>query len=409
MGTYRVETEDGVYEVEVDDGASQKDAILPNVDQTEQKINGREDILGGLMKDVQAGKTTDLIQNPLQSAPLRLMGGLAQRTESAIANPLIELQKGNPSGMLDQFLKGASGERKGQLGDLVRNTGVGGDYNEALASTTGFLAALSIPDILTAGKVGKSVESSAKKGALKIPEAIDSTKQAVADAVTNKTGFLDDVRSAFYDAKSKAVDKYGEGLENLAKDNPDKVVSLRPVVDQLNAEMAYEPKLRNAINRVPYLKQIFDKPELADGVGIQEAQKLVNDLQSRVSSGKLKGVGVRPDDIPLLDAIHDIKGQMLEAFPDIKNLRKDYGELINNFNIVRNKLKPGNLQKAVKENFGDIEIENAAKKVLDGSPEIISRMKNYNLLRKFGVAATSAVGGAVGYKAIENYIKNFSR
>lgn len=401
---YEIETEDGIYEVEVDDGQAVTENILPGVDKTEQKISGREDLLGSLVGDLKSGQATPLIQNPLQSAPMKLLGGLSQRAESAVANPLIELQKGNTSGLLDQFMKGASGERQGQLGDLVRNTGVGGDYNEALASTTGFLAALSIPDILTGGKLAKKTQDSVTEGALKIPKAIDATQQAVKDAVTNKTGFLDDVRSAFYDAKGKAVDKYGEGLEKLATDNPDKVVSLRPVVDQLSAEMAYEPKLRNAINRVPYLKQIFDNPSLADKVGIKEAQSLVNDLQSKVSTGKLKGVGVRPDDIPLLDAIHDIKGQMLEAFPDIKDLRKDYGELINNFNLVRNKLKPGNLQKAVKENFGDIEIQNAAKKVLDGSPEIIDRMKNYNLLRKFGGYLGKASLGVAGIAGAKKFL-----
>lgn len=231
----------------------------------------------------------------------------------------------------------------------------------------------------------------------------------VFDDYANKTNFLDDVRSAFYDAKSTAVDKYGAGLERLSEDNPDKYVSIRPVVDDLNQQIAMEPKLRNAINKVPVFSKWLDNPEAANKVTLKEAQGIVNDLQSKISSGKLKGVGVRPDDIPLLDAIHEIKGQMLEAFPELKELRKDYGEIINKFNLVKGKLKPGSLAKNIETNFGgDPEIQKASKDLLSEFPEIMARMRNFRTMRAVGDlvragAKTAGIGTLLGASAKTAY------
>lgn len=383
--------------------APASDPTLPNSAQVDNAVSGREDLLSQVMAN--AGNNAKLVANPLETGKnaLGLLGGVAQRAEAAIANPAGDMQKGNfqPQTLLDSVVNGLRGKVLGQFGDLVRRTGVAGDYNEALASTTGFMAALSIPDLLTKGKVSQGIDKAGKG-------LISGTDQAVKDAVTNKTGFLQDVRSAFYDAKSAASEKYGAGLEEMANNpnNAGTVVNLRPVVDQLNAEIAYEPKLRNAIGKVPQLSSILDNPQVAEKMGIKEAQQIVNDLQSKISSGKLKGIGVRPDDIPLLDAVHDIKSQMVQAFPDLAELRKDYGDILNRFNMVRNKLKPGNLSKAVKDNFGDVEVEDAAKKLLKDAPEILARMKNYNLLRKAGKAALLGAEGVSGALLLKKVINS---
>lgn len=389
-----VPTEDQGWEPVPSETTTQtQDPFLPNLGAAEQKIGSREDLLTQLTDKAKSEFLTTFMPSPPQNIKnaLQTIAGLAQRGEAMVSNPLLKLQRGDSSNLLDSVIQGARGERSGQFGDLVRTTGVGGDYNEALASTSGFLAAMGVDKI-----VGAPFQNTAKNIANGTKPALTEIGQAVDDAIKNKTGFLDDVRSAFYDAKSSASDKYGAGLEKLAKDNPTEKVSLRPVIDQLEQEIAYEPKLRNAINRVPFLKNIFDNPKLADDLGIQEAQSIVNDLQSKVASGKLRGIGVRPDDIPLLDAVHDIKSQMLEAFPDLKELRKDYGETLNAFNLLRNKLKVGNLEKAVQGKFGDVEVQKTVEKLLQDHPEIIERLKNYHTIRSAGKVGASLVGGLAG-------------
>lgn len=409
MSIYEVETEDGIYEVEVDDSGeqqqSQKDAPLPNLEQTELKRSGRTDLLSQF--DLAKEKTL----NPLARAEneMKLVGGVMQRGEAMIANPAAEMQKGNfnPRNLLDVMVEGARGKVLGEFGDLVRNTGVGRDYNEALASTTGFLAALKLGDIPTGGKLTKKIAGSEKSLVNTGGKVISQADQAVKDAVTKKTGFLEDMQSAFYEAKSSAVEKYGEGIENLAKNNPNVKVNLRSVVDELNQAIALDPKIRNAVSKVPNLINYLDNPKLANKVNLREAQDIVNMVQSRVSSGKLQGVGVRPDDIPLLDVIHDMKKSMVDAFPDIASLRKGYGDVIQKFNGLRSRFSRSALPSNVKSKFGGNELlQDDLKSLLEkDSPEILQRMRNYAMLRKVGKlaggalitgAAGSVIGGGIG-------------
>jgi len=408
MAIYEVETEDGVFEVEVEDDApaqAPKNSILPGLEKTEEKIAGREDLLSQFMG---RANLNTFMPNPPQNIAdaLQIMGGSAQRLEAMVSNAGLAAQRGEAGNILPEMMQGATGDRLGQLGDLVRTTEVGGPWNEALATSAGFLATLGLDKLMTGGKVTAAGKQVAKEGA----EAIKNTgtqilspiQQSVKDAVTKKTGFLDDVRSAFYDAKSDAVDQYGLGLEKLAEDNPDAAVTLRSVIDQLNTEIAYEPKLRNAINKVPYLANLLDNPKAANNLTLKEAQSIVNDLQSKLPHTKLRGVGVRADDIPLLDAIHDIKAQMVEAFPEIKELRKDYGKVLGDFNIIKNKIKKGSLQGSLENKFGDDELNEAAKRLLEKSPKILERLKNYNRIRTVGsIAKKVGVVGASGYGVYE--------
>ena len=372
-----------------------QDSTLPNSSQVDSKIAQRSDLLSGV---IDSAKNASLLENLNPITPFKrgigVLGGVANRLESSIANPAGEIQKGNfnPSNLLDAMVKGAKGHVVGQFGDLVRRTGVGGDYNEALASTTGLLAALALPD--PAHMTGKALLKGTEKA---VPKVLDQTGKAVQDAITNKTGFLEDIRSAFYEAKQSAVDKYGEGLEKLATDNPDKAVNLRFVVDDLNKSIQLEPKLQSAVNRVPMLKMLLDNPQASHSIPLKDAQDLVNSLQSRVSSGKLHGIGVRPDDIPLLDTIHDMKKSMVDSFPDIADLRKGYGEVIQKFNALRGKFKPGSLEQNVQKGFGDVEQKQMAKSLLQDSPEILQRMRNYALLRKAGKALGGAALAGAGY------------
>lgn len=229
--------------------------------------------------------------------------------------------------------------------------------------------------------------------------------RVIEDVLTNKSKYLSDVRSSFFDAKTSAVDKFGAGLERLANDNPNDFVSLRPVVDQLVQEIAYEPKLRNAINRVPLLDQILNEPKLADKIPLKEAQSLVNDLQSKIPSTKLRGLGVRSDDIPLLDAVHNIKAQMLEAFPQLKDVRADYGKVINDYNLIRTKIKPGNLAKNLQTNFGDVEVEGAAKRLLAEFPDTLKRIRVANAVRKLGKHALLLGEGVGGIALLSKLFK----
>lgn len=313
------------------------------------------------------------------------------------------------SGAIENPMPTAVGGLVGQKfaeGDQLRSTisSLMGKESQPLFEPTGVTSAKTPIGKIAQGTMGIASMVLAAKGI----KSFNPKAQVLQDAM-DKPSFANDVRSAFYEAKSGAVDKYGEGLEKLSQDNPDKIVDMKPVIDQLKQSISEDPKLRNAVRRVPDLMKMLDDAWANTDLKITDAQNLVNELQSKIASSKLKGFGVRPDDIPLLDAVHDIKNQMVDAFPEIKDLRSAYGDTINKFNLLRNKIKPGSLLKNIESGFGDAELSRAAKDLLSEFPEISSRIKNYNLLRKLGVSAVSAVGGAVGYKAVENAVKSFSK
>lgn len=389
------------------DGASQaQDPTLPNAQATEQKIGNRQDLLSSLVSQVKSDPLSAFMPAPPQNIlhALEAIGGTAQRAESAIANPLLSLQKGDTSGLIQKAISGATGERQGQLGDLVRTTGVGGPYNEALASTAGFLALMGTDIFGNEGKVTKGIKDEAAALPKQLPEIIDPIKQAVKDAVVNKTGFLDDVRSAFYNSKSDLGDKFGEGLDMLAKNNPDKKVNLRPAIDQLNAEIAFDPKIRNAVNKCESVLTLLDNPKLSNEVPLKEAQNIVNEIQSKIASRKLQGMGVRPDDIPLLDTVFNFKDQMVQAFPEIHELRSVYRKGMDDFRLLSNKFKPGNLMGNIEKKFGDVEVKAAADRVLKNYPDIVGRIKGYNALRKTGTAVAYGVEGLTGLSLLRKVL-----
>jgi hypothetical protein len=129
------------------------------VDRVEKRIAGQEDMLGSLGKDIAEKPLETFLsgyKNPLNQPALRALGGVAQRTEATIANPILELQKGNFLGMPSAVKQGVTGERLGQFGDVIRRSEVGGPLNEPIAAIGGLLGSLAIPDIAMGGKMAKT-------------------------------------------------------------------------------------------------------------------------------------------------------------------------------------------------------------------------------------------------------------
>ena len=73
--------------------ATTKDSTLPNLEATEAKRAGRSDLLSqfDIKKEASLNPMTRI------GNELALVGGVGQRAEAAIANPAVEMQKGNRS------------------------------------------------------------------------------------------------------------------------------------------------------------------------------------------------------------------------------------------------------------------------------------------------------------------------
>lgn len=101
------------------------DVGIPMRDVVEQKISQREDRLTPSIQ--QLGQRQPFSINPIRNAmpALNVAGGLVQRAEAAVANPLMDIQRGTPEQAFQSFISGIKGEELGELGDIIRKTGAG--------------------------------------------------------------------------------------------------------------------------------------------------------------------------------------------------------------------------------------------------------------------------------------------
>lgn len=107
--------------------------------------------------------------------------------ESGIANPSLELQKGNvnPIDLLKESILGLSLQKQGQYGDIMKNAG----YNPVLADSAGLVLSLSPIKVFngvakTFGNISKMSDKALEKTGKNLLYAVDDAKKAIGTKVT---------------------------------------------------------------------------------------------------------------------------------------------------------------------------------------------------------------------------------
>lgn len=194
--------------------------FLPNRSRVQEDLRTRPDSVK-ILEEEMANKYNPL-KNPIKAGLQPIVSGLKlaaipfQRVESAVANPALEIQAGNLRSIPSEIFAGLSGRKTGQLGDIIRTTGVGedvklpkmlgGNVNEMLSGTTGLLA--SVP--LAAGTT--KLLSGAIKTISKIPVKTSGAISKVRDYSGNKVGVIKERAKVFW---RNNVDDYGKAIESL--------------------------------------------------------------------------------------------------------------------------------------------------------------------------------------------------
>lgn len=194
----------------------------------------------------------------------------------------------------------------------------------------------------------------------------------------NPGQFAEKVQSVAGGQLKAAGKKFEKQLELLSAANPDKKVSIRNAVLNAIDESVENRKVKTAV------RELFEKPDLVDEVTLPQAQEIINKVQSKIAKSKLGGVGIRPDDLPLMDFVAELRDAQLSAFPDMKQVRAEYGKTLNNWKVIKGLFKEGRLIKNVKENFGDAQIQQRVNQFL---PE--------NIIREMG-----------GFRSAANFLQN---
>ena len=146
--------------------------------------------------------------------------------------------------------------------------------------------------------------------------------------------YMDKMENAIYEARSQASPKFKAQLDSIANKNPNVSVDLTDVTQ--NVFNSSDQSIIRIVEDSPTLQDILTKP---GNVTLHEAQSALNELTSKLSSGKLSGVSRRSSDIPVLDLIDDLKLSMSKSFPEIQSARNMYKGIVNDFRAVRGKLK----------------------------------------------------------------------
>lgn len=197
------------------------------------------------------------------------------------------------------------------------------------------------------------------------------------------------VRKAAYQAKTDAVTQFGDSTDSLAKANPTRSVSLRQVVDGINSnvdEMA--PEAKAVLRKTPILKDLINDPKLSDNVSLEDTQKIINYIGTKVPST------IKANHLDIMDALNDIRASQLDAFPEMQGVRDKYGEFKNSFNSIKGKLKQGALIKNMADDFGDAEIKKNVTKILN--KDMLDEVKKFQQAKQV-LKAAGIVAKTVGY------------
>jgi hypothetical protein len=165
---------------------------------------------------------------------LKVIDTPRQRTEAAISNAMLAAQEGRFDDIVDEFKKGAKGEKLGEIGDVFRNSGIPIMDSEPVAATAGFLVSMVSPLALI-GRANKALRGLLKSTDKKVLVAGKNLLKGADDAVNvigrnlNKAySKVDDVAvdgikliNSFDDAPKllvKNIEKeLGRGLDDLAQ------------------------------------------------------------------------------------------------------------------------------------------------------------------------------------------------
>lgn len=249
---------------------------------------------------------------------------------------------------------------------------------------------------------GGALAGAAMGAALPIIRGIKNLKYVTDDDVGAKT--MKAFRDEFANIKTKAVETFGNQLDDLASKNPTRTVDLTNTIDDIKSSLDdMPPEARNALKKVPLIKNLLEKPVLKDRVPLKDVQDAINYMNTKIPKN------IRSSHIDILDAVNDIRVAQLDAFPEMASVRADYAKTIEPYNQVKNYFKFNKLEKAIESGFGGSEGRKAVKQLM--SPETISKLggireaqnvanMSSELIRNLVIGISSGVGAGMVFRQL---------
>lgn len=273
-----------------------------------------------------------------------------------------------------------TGKRIGEYGDIGRRAGL----PEPVNVLGGLGVDLAMGNVITKGALGTAGKQTAKG----LGENIQGMTKFIGQG--NKANFAEGIRNKFVNLKTQAVNRFGNQIDDLAKANPTKTISLREIVDNLLTDIdELSPQARSAIKGNPILKKFLENPELADNVSLKDTQEIINHFNTKVPKN------IRFNHLDILNTLNDIKAAQLDAFPEMANVRYEYAKFKQPYDLIKNQFKVGKLLKAIEKDFGDPEFKKAVTQIFP--KEVIKEMGGYkNAERNLRIMGKILKGASIG-------------
>ena len=192
--------------------------------------------------------------------------------------------------------------------------------------------------------------------------------------VNKGTDFAEMVRNSFAEAHTEMVNKFGNEIKGQMVKFPNTKVNLSELLFDLQTNPDISKQTLSILKSTPKLDALMENPKLASSVSLKDAQSIVNHLQTRMPKD------IKVNKFDLLDTINTIKGQQLEAFPELSKARSEYRAFIEPYKNVKNYFKFNKVLNAIKNKFGGAEGQVAVEKILP--KEVLKKMKGYRSAAK---------------------------
>lgn len=340
------------------DAKSSNDINIPQeqsqYSKVDKKISQRQSGINTLRQEVM--QPWQPLEHPIKTLLRPLVTGLKtvaiplESAESAIANPAIEMQKGNfnISDLLKSASQGITQEKPGQLGDIARNVNV----PEPISASLGLIASLGIGELSSGNKITKATNQAKDF----IVETSQKLSKATESAIRRKMPnlILDD-KFVLQQAEkaSKGLDDLYKGIsseyDNIYNQVGNKIV---PTSEIQSALSALPDNVINKFNSPQYrgLFKRYQDGSIVPSLENLKAMKTVirQSVPEKVWNGRAIGDMNTANIEQVYGKINDI---MANAAPELKDINKKYKDFMNlrktigkyiwdeNGNVVGNKLK----------------------------------------------------------------------
>ena len=312
--------------------------------------------------------------------------------ESAIANPALELQRGNvdPRNLVKQAVLGGTLQRRGEFGDVFKSAGV----DPVLADTAGLVLMLSPIKIYSmVNKTFGNISKMSDKGLLKAGDKLVEATTEARDAIGAKVG-----------------QAYAKGADNVPANSSefiDAVVDLpKPVLRK--AELAFGNledfadgltvgKLREFKRFIGKLKPSAfgqDLRGLQENIDVKDLNKVFSKVQKNMETSlRAKDVGIPKQEVD-----------------NLLNLDKSFSEIMDVTRFIRKTIVDPSLRKATKAGKlaekviaeGDATtrvalstIKKASSKARRLINQAMEKINSFNKFKQRKAVASRVVGAAV--------------